>query len=224
MVIAIIAGGGSGTRLDSTPKAFLKLGDKELIYYSLDFFYGKADEIIAVLPSENVKFWEKKLKKRYNNIKVAAGGKHRQDSVGRAVDIMGNSRGIVLVHDVARPFLSRGLFERTVKGALRHGASIPFIEVQDTLKENNGGFVEKTLDRSKIVQIQTPQAFRTDILRKAYAEAAKEKFYGSDDAVLVERLGVKVYLVKGERENIKITYPVDLQLAKTILKKWKTAE
>ena len=93
--------------------------------------------------------------------------------------------------------------------------------MQDTVKEFEGGFVRRTPDRGKMVQIQTPQAFRAGILRNAYMRAFEEGFYGSDDAVLVERAGGKVYLAEGSRENMKITYPPDILFAEILLKKGK---
>lgn len=224
MISAIIAGGGSGSRLKNLPKAFLKIGGRELIYYSLDSFYGKADETVLVLPAQDIGPWGEKIKKRYGNLEIVAGGKHRQDSVRNAVGVLANKLGVVFIHDVARPFLNKSLLDRLLSGAEKYGACVPFLPVRDTIKETEGCFVKTTLKRENIVQIQTPQAFRADILRKAYKKAYEERFYGSDDAVLVERLGVKVCLVEGEQHNIKITYPFDVELAKTILKKWKTAE
>ena len=206
------------------PKAFMKLGGRELIYYSLDIFRDVADETVIVLPVEEIPFWEKKLRRKYKGLKFAAGGEYRQDSVKNALDIMPDSKGLVLVHDVARPFLEKKVLDCILEGAEKYGACIPCIEARDTVKEVDGGFVKSTPERKNIVQVQTPQAFRADILRAAYAMAYKDDFYGSDDSALVERLGVKVYLVRGGQDNIKITYPADVKLAKTILKKWKTAE
>ncbi len=224
MITVIIAAAGKGTRLNGIPKAFVKLGGRHLIYYSLDTFCHRADEVIIVFPEKYVKRWDKKLKKIYKNIRIVAGGLYRQDSVRNAIDIMANRTGIVLVHDVARPFLSVGLFNRLVEAAEKYGACVPYVGLRDTLKEMKDNFVVRTLDRNIIVGVQTPQAFKADFLRKAYAEAYRKNFYGSDDSVLVEMLGVDVYLVEGEQENIKITYPVDLKLAKIILKQWKTVE
>ncbi|MBN1446018.1 MAG: 2-C-methyl-D-erythritol 4-phosphate cytidylyltransferase [Candidatus Omnitrophica bacterium] len=228
MISVILAGGGRGRRIGNTSKAFIKIGGKELIYHSLDRFHKKVDEIVVVLPFQHAQKWEAKLKRRYKNLRVVAGGKQRQDSVKTGIDSLKNRKGIILVHDIARPFFTDAMVKRLTKGAKKYGACIPCVEMQDTVKEFDGNFVSRTPDRGKMVQIQTPQAFRAGILRNAYRKAYEEGFYGSDDAVLVERAGGKVYLAKGSRENIKMTYPSDILFAETLLKKgkkkWKKAE
>jgi len=221
MIGVIIAGGGGGTRLDGQPKAFLKVAGKELIYYSLDLFHNEVDEIVIVLPLADVKKWKPRIENGYKNVKVVSGGQHRQDSIRNGLKAFEKKNDIVFVHDVARPFLTLELFKRIKEGAEKYGACIPYVGACDTLKEVNNSFVGKTLDRDRIVQIQTPQAFKIEVLQKAYFEAYKDNFYGSDDSILVERIGIDVYMVEGERKNIKITYPVDLLFAETILKNEK---
>lgn len=224
MISVIIAGAGSGKRFGNRPKAFFRLGGRELIYYSVENFCPVADEIVAVLPAGCEKEWEAKLGIACPGIRVAAGGSHRQDSVSNGLEMLSDGEGIVLVHDVARPFLSSALLERIISAAEKYGACVPCTALSDTVKEAEGPFVGRTLDRSRLFQVQTPQAFRKDILRNAYRQACVSGFYGSDDSILVERTDTRVYLVEGERENIKITYPDDLQLANIILEKWKKAE
>lgn len=223
MIGVILAGGGKGTRIGDTPKAFLKIGRKQLLYYSIEKFYKKSDEIIIALPSSYAEEWKKKLKNSYKKIEVVSGGEDRQDSVKAALNLIKKSK-IIVVHDVARPFFSDELISRVICGAEKYGAVAPYIEPQDTLKEREGQFIKKTLNRNTIICIQTPQAFKAEIIKDAYNKAYKENFYATDDAGLVEYLGVKVYLVKGERENIKITYPLDIEIAKEIMKKWKGVE
>jgi len=223
MIGVILAGGGKGSRIGDVPKAFLKIGRKQLLYYSIETFYKKADELVLVLPSKYVEEWKERLRSKYKNIEVVPGGEHRQDSVKAGLDTLKKGSRIIVIHDVARPFCSETLLARVVEGAEIYGAAAPYIEPQDTLKEKDGEFVKKTCDRKNMVCIQTPQAFKEDIIRKAYQMAYKENLYATDDAALVEHLGVKVYLVKGERENIKITYPLDIEIAKEIMKKWKKA-
>lgn len=221
MISVILAGGGKGRRLGGSPKAFLKLDRRPILYYSLEKFYKRAEEIIIVLPPEYVDEWQVRVRARYKKVKVVPGGTHRQDSVMAGLNAIKNRGGIVLIHDIARPFVSDNLIERLIYGAKRYGAAVPYIEPQDTIKKKTGNFVETTLNRDNVICIQTPQAFKTDIIRKAYREAYRENFYSTDDSALVERLGVKVYLVEGERENIKITYPLDIEVAKGIIKRWK---
>jgi 2-C-methyl-D-erythritol 4-phosphate cytidylyltransferase len=141
--------------------------------------------------------------------------------VKTGLDSLKNRSGIILVHDIARPLFTDAMVKRVTEGARKYGACIPCIEMQDTVKEFKGNFAWRTPDRGKMVQIQTPQAFRAGILRNAYMKAFEEGFYGSDDAVLVEKAGGKVYLAKGSRENIKITYPPDILFAEILLKKGK---
>lgn len=218
MISVIIAGAGHGKRIDNIPKAFIKIGGKELIYRCLDRFYEKTRDIAVVLPGEHVNKWQEKLEKEYKNIRVVAGGTTRQDSVRAGLYCLKNKSGIILVHDVARPFFSEETLKRVVKGAEKYGACIPCLPVRDTVKEFEGEFIKTTLNREKIVQVQTPQAFKYAILTAAYEKAYADNFYGSDDSVLVERTGLKVNLVQGNVENIKITYPADVELAKILLK------
>ncbi len=221
MISVIIAGAGRGKRIDNTPKAFIKIGGRELVYHSLDKFCTITREIAVVLPAEYVKKWRDRLGKAYKNIRVLAGGETRQDSVSAGLRSLKNRDGIVLVHDVARPFFSEEILNSVVKGAEKYGACIPCIPVGDTIKEFEGNLIKKTLNREKIVQVQTPQAFRYSVLTAAYGKAWKDSFCGSDDSVLVERIGRKVYMVPGSPENIKITYPADIELAEILLEQWK---
>jgi len=221
MISVILAGGGRGKRINNTPKAFIKIGGKELLYHCLEKFCKMAYEIVVVLPAGYEERWEEKLRKSYRNVRVVAGGTERQDSVKSGIDFLKNRSGITIVHDIARPFFTNAMLRRLIEGATKYGACIPYIELQDTVKEVDGLFVRGTPDRQKMVQIQTPQVFKTTLLRNAYLKAFKEKFYGSDDSVLVERTGARVYLVRGSRENMKLTYPEDLLLARNIFKNRK---
>jgi 2-C-methyl-D-erythritol 4-phosphate cytidylyltransferase len=207
----ILAGGGTGTRLkNKVSKTFTKIKGRELFYYSLEKFYNSIDEIFLVLPEKDLKIWAGRIKKEFPGINILAGGKQRQDSVNNALKRI-KGKGLILIHDVARPFFTYNLVKKLLSEGEKYGACVPFIEMCDTVKEIKNGFVSRTLDRNKLAIIQTPQCFRVDILKTAYRKAYKENFYGSDDSVLVERIGEKIRLVKGERNNIKITYPEDLK-------------
>lgn len=221
MISVIIAGAGRGRRLNNTPKAFIKLGGRELIYHSLERFYAKTRTVTVVLPAEYVSKWQAKLDRNYRNVQVVAGGETRQDSVKTGLLSLKDKSGLVLVHDVARPFFSEELLEKVVRGAESYGACIPCIPVSNTVKKFEGGFIKKTLNREELVQVQTPQAFRYRVLADAYEKAYADDFSGSDDSVLVERMGQKVLMVQGSPENIKITYPADIELARILIKKWK---
>jgi 2-C-methyl-D-erythritol 4-phosphate cytidylyltransferase len=141
---------------------------------------------------------------------VVRGGTRRSDSVRRALEVIPESAEVIVVHDAARPCASADLFEAVV-GEIRGGASgaVPVVAVTDTIKRVEGRHVVETLDRAKLVAVQTPQAFRADVLRRAHAAEAD----ATDDAALVEAIGEEVVVVEGEVANLKITRPEDLERA-----------
>lgn len=120
------------------------------------------------------------------------------------------SEGLVLVHDAARPHVSRELASRVLATAERYGACVPGVPIPDTIKEVEGSRVARTLERSKLRAVQTPQAFHLSLLKTAFEKAIKEGFQGTDEATLVERLGGDVEMIPGEAGNFKITWPEDL--------------
>lgn len=218
MIYTILVGAGRGKRLSlSLPKAFLEIGNKKLFFYSIEKFYKFSDKIFIALPRKYLKTGEELIKEKFPEVKVVKGGKERQDSVLNCLKFIEDS-GIVLIHDVARPFVSEELIKRVIYGTKKYGACIPCLKITDTLKEIKNNFVKKTIDREKIFSIQTPQGFKTELIKKAYKFAIKNKIKGKDDSFFVEKIGYnKIYCVEGERENIKITYPEDLILAEFIL-------
>jgi 2-C-methyl-D-erythritol 4-phosphate cytidylyltransferase len=126
---------------------------------------------------------------------------------------------IVAIHDGVRPFVTKAMIEDTIHSAVRYGAVVLAMPVKDTVKVSNpDGTVLKTLDRESLWQIQTPQTFQVDVIKEAYYRAAEDGFVGTDDASLVEHLGVKVHILPGSHMNIKITTPEDLFLANLFLK------
>jgi 2-C-methyl-D-erythritol 4-phosphate cytidylyltransferase len=170
------------------------------------------DEIWLVLPRGRLKD-AAALRRRYGKLRGAvAGGPERGDSVRRGLRRIGG--GIVLVHDAARPLVPAEVIERVTRAARRHGAAVPALPVGDTLKRaGRGGQVVRTLARSGVWAAQTPQGFRVEVLRRAYAGAARR---ATDDASLVERLGRRVTLVEGSPLAFKITRPEDLRLARLL--------
>jgi 2-C-methyl-D-erythritol 4-phosphate cytidylyltransferase/2-C-methyl-D-erythritol 2,4-cyclodiphosphate synthase len=124
---------------------------------------------------------------------------------------------IVLVHDGARPFVTNDTIDALIEGTVKYGAAVAAVPVKDTIKSAEGGIFRETLDRSKLFSVQTPQGFGRKLLIEAYERAFSEKFYGTDDAVLVEKMGEKVYLVKGDYNNIKITTKEDIIVGEAIL-------
>jgi 2-C-methyl-D-erythritol 4-phosphate cytidylyltransferase len=141
---------------------------------------------------------------------LETGGPERQDSVYHGLCRLSDQVEIVLVHDAARPFVSAPLVGRIIEGARRYRACIPALPVGETVKEVQRGQVVQTLDRRDLLIAQTPQGFEADLLRKAFEQARKEAFLGTDESMLVERLGLSVHVVEGEPENRKITWKEDL--------------
>jgi 2-C-methyl-D-erythritol 4-phosphate cytidylyltransferase len=145
---------------------------------------------------------------------VVAGGRTRQDSVWLALQAAPEDAEIVVVHDAVRPLITRRLIDAVVAAAAEAGAAICALPIAETVKRVRGELVEATLDRSELWTVQTPQAFRADILREAHEKARRDGVVGTDDAVLVERLGHPVRVVRGLVENVKITTPEDLRRAR----------
>ncbi len=145
---------------------------------------------------------------------VVAGGRTRQDSVWLGLQAVPDDAQIVVVHDAVRPLITRKLVDAVVAAAEASGAAICALPVAETVKRVRGDLVESTLDRSELWAVQTPQAFRTDLLREAHEKARRDGVVGTDDAMLVERLGHPVRVVRGLPENVKITTPEDLRRAR----------
>lgn len=216
-VSAVIVAAGLGRRFGAA-KQFALLRGKRVLDWSLEAFHShpQVNEIILVLPDIDSK---DDFRARYKKITaVVEGGERRQDSVARGFQAIYPGRSdIVLIHDGARPLPGHDLIGRIIGKALETGAAVPGLPLEDTVKEAGDEGVIRTLDRSKIFRIQTPQGFSYNLLKQALDGAAAEKFYGTDEAALVERLGEHVYLVEGDRKNIKITEPLDLKIAEAFL-------
>lgn len=234
-IAVIIAAAGSGTRMDSgVSKQFLMIGDEMVVEKAVRAFSAHPfiDEIVLVVKKEDMDFSRKELieKRKLPKIKaIVSGGKERQDSILNALKLLSDmskkqwktADGVdmlpwppvdyVLVHDGARPFVSADAISRLVEETIAHEAASLGVPVKDTIKRVGGQWLQETLDRSTLFSIQTPQGFALPLLLSAHQKAKEDGFYGTDDAVLVERLGKKVFLVKGEYRNIKITTKEDLQ-------------
>jgi 2-C-methyl-D-erythritol 4-phosphate cytidylyltransferase len=215
----VIAAAGAGTRLGAgRPKALLPLGGEPLLRHSLRALLGHPliGPIAAAVPDPAEV--SAALGEMDRRVRLVRGGRTRQESVRAALESLPET-DLVLVHDAARPFVDRGLVDAVIEAALRHGAAVPVVPVADTLKRlAPGGVVERTLERGDLVLAQTPQGFRGDLLRRAHAAAARAGEEGTDDAVLVERLGEPVAVVEGFATNLKITSRDDLALAEAILR------
>ncbi|MGB9814255.1 MAG: 2-C-methyl-D-erythritol 4-phosphate cytidylyltransferase [Thermovenabulum sp.] len=221
-VSAIIAAGGKGKRMNSAKsKQYLPLKGFPILYYTLTVFetLKEIDEIILVVGGQDVEFVKKEIinKYKFKKIKVVEGGFERQDSVYNGLRSCAPQTDIVVIHDGVRPFITHKLILESIEAAKIYNAAGVAVPVKDTIKIVEDGFIKTTPDRRKLFAIQTPQTFKYGLILEAHEAAKKEGFYGTDDAVLVERLGVKVKIIDGSYENIKITTPEDIIIAEAFL-------
>lgn len=223
----IIAAGGTGRRLGrSVPKQFLKAGAHPILVTAVRAFeqIRIVRQIVVVVPREYAESTHRLLS-RAGCTKISAvieGGKERQDSVRQGLMMLTGEPDVVMVHDAVRPFVTRRVILEVAAEAYRHGAAVVGVRVKDTIKkEGKPGFTRETLPRRLLWAIQTPQGFRPGILEKAHLKAFREHFQGTDDAMLVERLGIPVRIVEGEYTNFKITTREDLVTARNRLKRRK---
>jgi 2-C-methyl-D-erythritol 4-phosphate cytidylyltransferase len=221
-VCAIVAAAGAGRRMKADrPKQFLELEGTPILVLTLRKLDASPSigRIVVASPPEAVEdvrrlAGEAGLSKP---VTAVAGGDRRQDSVAIAIEALPGDIDLVLVHDGVRPFVSLQEIEDVIEGAKRTGAAILAIPITDTVKEVERDLVKSTLMREHLVLAQTPQAFRTPVLAEAFRSAARDGYYGTDEASLVERAGHPVLLVRGSGRNIKITRPADLALARFLL-------
>lgn len=221
-VEAIIPAAGRGERLNSkVPKPLVRINSKPILAYALEALAGNKfiSRIIIAVSEENREAFKAALRKfrLSKRVSLVLGGRTRQESVAHCLRELGRDTGFVLVHDAARPFIPERLVADCLKEAKKYGAVVCGLPARATLKKVKSGWVKETLKREDIWEIQTPQVFRKDIILKAYAKF--KNISATDDASLVERLGVKVKVIKGSYYNIKITTPEDLVFAKAIAKR-----
>lgn len=225
MVCVIIAAAGQGKRMGSAVnKVFLPLAGRSVLAHSVlaaGAAQGVAKIIVTAAPEETEKV-SRLLTQLAIPIpwQVVAGGSERQHSIANALKVVPDNAAMIIVHDGARPLAQTALFDQTVAAARQHQAAIAAVPVKDTIKlADDTGLVTGTPDRRTLWAVQTPQAFSSKVLRNAYEQAAQDRYLGTDDATLVERLGITVKLVPGSYENLKITTPEDLRLAEVLLAK-----
>lgn len=237
-IVAIVPAAGLGKRFGpGTNKPFQMLGGKLLIVWSLKTLQSinEIQEIIPVLKAQDVEYGQKIFKNhRLSKIKkLAAGGKERQDSVYNGLKLIDDKDCVVLIHDGVRPLIEKDLIEKAIKELLQpvtpvKGSKAGFkgfdgvifgVPVKDTIKEAEDGIIKKTLKRSSLWAIQTPQFFHYKKIVQAYEKAMKEQFYATDDAAIIERYGGKIKVVMGSYRNIKITTPEDLEIAEFLVSK-----
>ena len=215
---AIVVAGGSGTRMGGgLPKQFILLKDKPVLYYTLKIFLESYDDlqIILVLPVEYTNIGQEIIDAYFDKdrIRITAGGDTRFQSVKNGLALV-EQEAIIFVHDGVRCLLSKELIHRCYAKAVETGTAIPAIVSKDSIRllTEKGN---EAYDRNKVMLIQTPQTFHSKILLPAFQIDYKDKF--TDEATVVEAYGMKVLLVEGEENNIKITRPVDLLIAEKLI-------
>jgi 2-C-methyl-D-erythritol 4-phosphate cytidylyltransferase len=206
---AIIVSAGKGHRFaGEKKKQFFLLAGKPILCHTLDQFETMDYTLKEIVEAHG-----------YRKIsKIVPGGKIRQESVRNGIETLPDEVDIVVIHDGVRPFVTHRMIEESIQTARRFKAAVVAMPVKETIKmARPDRTILKTLDRESLWQIQTPQTFQADVIRRAYRRAAEEGFIGTDDASLVERIGIKVYILSGSYDNIKITTPEDLMLASLLL-------
>jgi 2-C-methyl-D-erythritol 4-phosphate cytidylyltransferase len=215
---AIIVAGGTGVRMETAiPKQFLLLKDKPVLYYTINAFLQAFEDIqiILVLPVDFTDMGQEIIDGYFDSdrIKITAGGDSRFQSVKNGLQLA-EDESIIFVHDGVRCLLTNDLIQRCYTQAAETGSAIPAIASKDSVRivtsEGN-----EAIERARVMLLQTPQTFHSKILLPAYSIDFKDKF--TDEATVVEAFGLKVFLIPGEENNIKITRPVDLIIAEKIL-------
>jgi 2-C-methyl-D-erythritol 4-phosphate cytidylyltransferase len=222
-VYVVLAAAGKGRRLEAVkPKQYLPLRGKPILAYSLLAFerHPGIDGLILVVGAG----WEqnaRRLAEKMNLGKLTAivtGGARRQESVYRGLLAVPKEAKIVLIHDAARPLVKQDLISRLIAAGERTGAAVPHVPLNDTVKlMGQNCLIERTLERNRLLAAQTPQAFNSTLILEAHEKARADNFIGTDDAVLVERLGLPVEAVSGQVSNFKITTEMDYRLAQLLM-------
>ena len=227
-ITAIVLAAGSGSRMKSkTKKQFMEIKGKPVIWYSLfEFEKSRVDEIILVTGKEDIDYCKKEIVEKYNLKKiknVVAGGSERYESVYNGLkEVTGN---IVLIHDGARPLINNEIIERSIEGTIKSDACEVGVLVKDTIKRaNKEGYIIDTPNRSELWITQTPQSFKTDLVKMAYKKMKEELEKGNatlnitDDAMVVEEFTTnQVRFVQGDYKNIKVTTPEDIDIAELFI-------
>ncbi|HHV62947.1 MAG TPA: 2-C-methyl-D-erythritol 4-phosphate cytidylyltransferase [Firmicutes bacterium] len=226
LVSCVVPAAGQGRRMGGdTGKLFMNLNGKPVLSYTLEAIEKcpLISEIVLVVKEDEIQHASRLFaeERGFSKVKrIIPGGAERQMSVYLGLLVTDAACDIVMIHDGARPLITLDAITSVINEAAAWGAAVVATPVKDTIKlSDSQGFVKSTLDRSRLWAVQTPQAFRRELLLCAYEKAHNDGFLGTDDSVLVERLGWKVKLVPGSYENIKITTPEDIPLAEAILRR-----
>jgi 2-C-methyl-D-erythritol 4-phosphate cytidylyltransferase len=239
-VVVIIPAAGLGTRMASAPSAkgknpapskqFTELAGVPILIHTLRKFAASPEvsEIVLALRKNEMEGFRARLEAEAQDVfkkklQIVEGGEHRQQSVANAIAAISASAGdVVLVHDAVRPLVTEEIIHDVIQAAEKYGAAIAGVPAVDTIKQvertAEGALITATISRERVVLAQTPQGFHYDVLKRAFDEATRDGFLGTDEASLVERSGHEVAVVMGSPRNIKITTPGDLGLAEFYLK------
>lgn len=216
---AVILAAGEGRRMHSSlPKQFMELDGKPVLRCTLERFleFDPQIRLIVVLPADRMEYW-----KEYCHhtgfrpaMRLVAGGLTRFHSVQNALEHVPED-ALVAIHDGVRPLISNDFLTELFEKAARHRVVIPVLPLVESVRELQGAGLSRAVDRSRFVSVQTPQVFHADLLKRAYAQPYSPAF--TDDATVVESLGIKISLCDGRRENLKITTPEDLVLVRSFI-------
>ena len=229
MIFAIVLAGGSGSRMRSElPKQYLNLYRKPVAYYALKAFYEhpQIDKVIFVTSNDYFDLGlEISQKYFHSDILVCTGGKHRNESLMNGIEFIEQQFGldeqtVVLTHDAARPFVSERMIRENIEAMQEADACDTCIAAIDTVIEGEAGYAISMPDRARMYYCQTPQTFKAAKLKRLYESLSEaQKVTLTDAGKIFHLCGEKVKIVEGDRDNIKITYPIDLEIAKSIIKK-----
>ncbi|MFB4165651.1 2-C-methyl-D-erythritol 4-phosphate cytidylyltransferase [Alteribacillus sp. JSM 102045] len=224
----VIPAAGQGKRMQAgRNKQFLILEKKPLIIHTVSIFENDplCERIIIVANDNEVNAMKKLLKEwKINKVEaVVQGGKERQDSVFEGLKQL-DASNLVFIHDGARPFVTQEQIHRLAGKTTAEGAAVLGVRMKDTVKKVKDGLVLETIERSSVWSVQTPQAFQFHIIYDAYKKAQIDGYAGTDDTSLVERMGIPIHIVEGSYDNIKLTTPEDMVVARAILNKRKEGQ
>lgn len=220
----VVVAGGSGSRMGAAmPKQFLEIAGRAVLVRTIERMREALPEaeIVVVLPEAHVELWRECYEKSECKVEhsIALGGATRFDSVQSGIAALSDDCELIAVHDGVRPMLSVEMIRRGVECAAENGAAVPVIAVVDSIREVDSAG-SHAVDRSRLRAVQTPQVFRSDLLRRAYEAVGanlEDRSKATDDASVVEMAGYKVALYEGESQNLKLTTPTDLSVAEVIL-------
>ncbi|MEG1585950.1 MAG: 2-C-methyl-D-erythritol 4-phosphate cytidylyltransferase [Bacteroidales bacterium] len=216
---AIIVAGGKGLRMgQELPKQFISVGERPILMHAIQAFRQAEEDItlILVLPKEQMEYWEALCELHCFKVPllIAEGGSTRFHSVKNGLKLV-TEEGLVAIHDGVRPFVSARVIKDAFAAAKEYGGAIPVIDMIDSVREMVGEEESRPVDRERFKLVQTPQTFRSELIREAY-DAPFDKLF-TDDASVFEAAGHRIHCIAGNRENIKITTPFDLLIAEALI-------